>query len=205
MSDDTTPSAFGPVAAGLTGTAGPDGIVIDLPERPEPKADTAPKRPTTRAGRQAAAAAKRAKAASKPDKKPASSKATPRRASLETRLTGNLVTLGTVIAATGGMTSPAVTADGVLICQHAPNVAAALDKIAKDDPRVAAALERMLTVGTWSGLVAAVLPLVLGIAANHGAIPAGVAGLLGGAPADPDTLAGLGLVPEPGAGAAFGG
>lgn len=202
---DTSP--FGPVAAGLTATETPDGIVVELPgpDTP-PKADTAPKRPTTRAGRQAAAAAKRAAAKPKADKAPKAGKTSaPRKASLETRLTGNLVTLGTVIAATGGMTSPAVTADGVLICQHAPNVAAALDKIAKDDPRVAAALERMLTVGTWSGLVAAMLPLVLGIAANHGAIPAGIAGLLGGAPADPATMAGLGLVPDAPAGAAFGG
>lgn len=191
--DDLSP--FGPVAAGLTATETPDGIVVDLPPRDTaPKADTPPKRPTTRAGRQAAAAAR--KAQGKTDKAPKTGKpSAPRKASLETRLTGNLITLGTVIAATGGMTSPAVTADGVLICQHAPNVAAALDKIAKDDPRVAAALERMLTVGTWSGLVAAMLPLVLGIAANHGAIPPGIASLLGATP-DADAAASLGLVPD---------
>lgn len=163
------------------------------PVSPEPPApDTAPgKRPTTRAGRKAAAATKQAKAKAAGTDKAPTSKAAPRKASLETRLTGSLVTLGMVTAATGGMVSPAFAADGVLITQHAANIAAALDKVAQDQPQVKAALERMLTAGVWSGLVAAVLPLAVGMAANHGAIPPHFAAMLG---ADvPD----LGTPPEP--------
>lgn len=173
MSADTIPSATAREARPDLGELVP----------PKPEEDSAPKRPTTRAGRRAAAAARAASGAPKAEKSPKAAKATPRRASLETRLTGSLITLGTVVAATGAMTSPAVTADGVLICEHAPAVAAALDKVAKDDPKVAAALERMLTAGVWSGLVAAVLPLAVGIAANHGALPPTVAAMLGAAAA----------------------
>lgn len=166
---DKAPGAFNPATAA---SLPPD---VALP--PKPAEDTKPKRPTTRAGREAAAAAKRAAKSSKAESKPKTT--APRKSSLETRLTGSLVTLGTVVAATGAMVSPAVTADGVLITQHAAHVAAALDKVAQNDPRVKAALEKMLTAGTWSGLVAAVLPLAVGIAANHGAIPAGMAAMLG--------------------------
>lgn len=173
------PFALPDVAPGAAPALPADALPPIPPAPDDIKPDTKPKRPTTRAGRQAAAAAAQAKKATKPDTKPKGAKAAPRRASLETRLSGSLVTLGTVVAATGSAVSPAVVNDGVLICTHAPNIAAALDKVAKDDPRVAAALERMLTAGVWSGLVAAVLPLAIGIAANHGAIPAHLAGLLG--------------------------
>lgn len=149
------------------------------PTPPKPGTDTRPKRPTTRAARRAAAEANRAKKSTSTDARPKPATSAPRKATLETRLTGSLVSLGTVVAASGAMVSPALTADGVLICQHAPHVAAALDKVAQNDPRVKAALEKMLTAGVWSGLVAAMLPLVVGIAANHGAIPPHVAALLG--------------------------
>lgn len=166
-----------------------------MPEPPpEPTPDSKPntrKRPTTRAERAAVAQANRAKkpkADSAPKGKP-----TPRRASLETRLQGSLATIGTAVMVSGSMTSEAITKDGLLIVQNAPNIAAALDKVAKDDPRVAAALERMLTVGTWSGLIAAVLPVAVGIAANHGAIPGHVAALFGteAAPAEPEPGGGI--------------
>lgn len=142
-----------------------------------PVGDEKPKRPTTRAGRRAAAEAKAAKKATSPrESKP--SKPTPRKASLETRLAANIAGLGTVVAATGGMVSPAFVADGVLVVEHSANVAKALAKVADDQPQVKAALERALTAGVWSGLIAAVLPLAVGIAANHGAIPSHLATML---------------------------
>lgn len=168
-----------------------------LPPAP-PRPDARPQRPTTRAGRRAAAEAKRAAGQAKAEKAPKAPKATPRKASLETRITGSLVSLGTMVAAAGSMTSPAVQLDGVALIQNAPSIGAALDKVAKDDPRVAASLERMLTAGVWSGLVAAMLPLVLAIAANHGALPKEIAGMLGVTPPD------LGTTPEPAPGAAPG-
>lgn len=155
------------------------------PPGPDVAPKAPPKRPTTRAGRRAAAEAK--KAAGKAEKKPASPKAAPRRAPLERRLCDSLTTIGTMTAGLGGMVNPAFTADGVLIIEHAESVSKALAKVAADQPHVAAALERMLTAGVYSGLMAALLPLVIGIMANHGAIPAGLAAMLATTPApDPD-------------------
>lgn len=174
------------------GSINPAGKDTDAPPAPPvspatPPADTAPsKRPTTRAARKAASATKAAQRAAtgKADTKPKTT-STPRKASLETRLTGSLVTLGTVTAVSGGMVSPAFAQDGVLITEHAASIAAALDKVAQDQPQVKAALERMLTAGVWSGLIAAMLPLVVGIAANHGAIPPHLAAMLGASVPEP--------------------
>lgn len=156
------------------------GTVPELPAdlTPPPPPDEKPKRPTTRAGRRASSAAKAA--AKRTDSKPKTSKPTPRRASLEDRLATSIVQLGTAVMLGGSVSgSAAVQADGQLIVQHAPSVANALANVAKDNPRVATALENMLTAGVWGGLAAAVIPLLLGIAANHNAIPPGVAALLG--------------------------
>lgn len=189
MSDDT-----------LTLTDPDGGIIGTVPAPPSPPlppvappADTAPgKRPTTRAGRAAASAANKAKKGSQPkasnDKKPAGT--TPRKATLETRLAGSLTTLGVAVSMGGGMVSPAFVADGVLICEHAAAVAKALDKVAQDQPHVKAALERMLTAGVYSSLVAALLPIAVGIAANHGAIPPHLAAMFGVAPPADDPEAG---------------
>lgn len=175
---DTAPGApqFSAPAVDALPPAPPEPTEPTLPPAP-PKPDTKPKRPTTRAGRRAASAARAA--SGKDDKAPKASKPTPRKAALDTRLTATLVSLGTMVAAAGSITSPAVQLDGVAIITHAPDIAAALDKVAKNDPRVSAALESMLTAGVWSGLVAAMLPLVLTIAANHGALPANVAAMVG--------------------------
>jgi hypothetical protein len=157
----------------------PDALIP--PQAPAEDSRPKPSRPTTRAGRKAAAEA--AKAKKSPESKPKTSggKATPRRAPLETRLTDSLIALGAAIAAAGGVgAGQAVQADGVLVIQHAPDVAKALSDVAKDDPRIAAALERMLTVSVWGGLFAALLPLGIGIAANHGAVPPHIAAMLTG-------------------------
>lgn len=150
----------------------PRPIVSETPpERP------AAKRPTTRAGRRAQAAAK--KATPKAETKPSSTaKPAPRRASLEVRLAGSIAGLGTSVVIAGAMTSPAVQADGMLIVEHSGNIATALDKLAKDNPNVAVALERMLTAGAYAGLITALTPVLLGIAANHGALPPGVLAML---------------------------
>lgn len=190
---DTAPGAA--PAAPPAGAA--PAVLPDLPP-PPPKPDEAPKRPTTRAGRKAAAEAAKARkaGAGKADTSPKSTAPKPRKASLETRLTESLVTLGVVIAATGGASGSPIHHDGVLITEHAASVAKALADVAKSNPAVAAALERMLTVGTWSGLIAALLPLALGIAANHGAVPPYLVAALGGMrPEAPAAAAPAGAVP----------
>lgn len=172
---------------------------VDLPPvEPRPaEAEAKPKRrPTTRAGRRAQAAAKAAeKTAAKGTAKESTPKApagkpTPRRESLERRLAGAIASLGTGVTVAGAMTSEAVQADGLLIVQHAPNIAHALDGLAKDNPAVAVALERMLTAGAWSGVIAACTPLALGIAANHGALPRPVLDMLTAQAAEPDQAGG---------------
>lgn len=160
-----------------------------LPPRPDAPADTPPakgkaKRPTTRAGR----AAKSAEARARGDKKPGTR--TPRQSSLETRLADSLTQVGVLVAGVGAGTGrAAVQADGLAVIRQAPALASALDGIAKDDPRVRAALERLLTVSTWGALVSACIPLVASIAANHGMIPAEIAALVA-----PDTQP---VAPEP--------
>ncbi|NEC07114.1 hypothetical protein G3I26_17770, partial [Streptomyces sp. SID7909] len=97
-------------------------------------------------------------------------------ASLEKRLGGSLATLGTMAM----LVSPA---DGLVVVEGSGPLAAALAKLAEENPSVKANLERMLTAGAWSGVIAAVAPIALGIATNHGLVPANVAAMLGRPPA----------------------
>lgn len=176
----TTGSVETPPAAQVP-EAGPPEATTLPPPPPNPE-DTKPKRPTTRAGRRARAAATKAAKASTP-KAPKAAKPPPRRAPLEDRLASSLATVGTAIVVAGaGTGSQAVQADGMLVVAHAPNVAHALDQLARDNPAVAAALERMLTAGAWSGVIVACTPIALGVAANHGLLPQAVLDMLTAAP-----------------------
>lgn len=151
------------------------------PDAKTPEADKAPddkgKRPTTRAGRAAKTATRKATASK--DKPPRATTPAPRRADLETRLQTQLATIGLVVSGVGGMTSPAVQADGILIVSQSATVAKALADVAKNDPKVARILERTLTVGTYGALAGALAPLAIGIAANHGMVPRETAAALG--------------------------
>lgn len=158
----------------------PDPIDALIP--PAPAADTSPApRPTTRAGRRAVTEANKVKA--KAAGKPAPTRT--RKASLETRLAGSITTLGVGVATAGAIAGPAYVADGQLIITQAPDIAAALDGLAQNDPRIKASLERMLTVGTYGALAAALIPLAVGIAANHGLLPADLAAAAGIEPPAP--------------------
>jgi hypothetical protein len=151
--------------------------MIDTP----PAADTKPRRPTTRAGR---AAARKARQASEGDTKPkAATKTAPRKASLEKRLATALSSVGAMTCGLSALSgSQPLKADGLVIIGNSANMAEAINRVADEDPRVKAALERMLSAGAWSGVVAAVAPVVLAIAANHGAIPPALAALFAAAP-----------------------
>ena len=78
--------------------------------------------------------------------------------------------------ALAGMQRPVFAADAAAITIHAPNIAEALDQLAQERPEIAAVLDRVLQVGPYGVLIAAVSPLVLQILTNHRAIPAGVMG-----------------------------
>lgn len=134
---------------------------LDAPPPPSP--DAAPKR--------------RGRPKGSTDKAPRATTAT-RKAStpnLEKRLAGSLTTLGTMAC----LVSPA---DGMTVIQGVPALSASLAKLAEENASIRANLERMLTAGAWSGVIAAVAPIAIGIAANHGLLPANVAAMLGSQP-----------------------
>ncbi|MFJ7153257.1 hypothetical protein ACIQVT_34510 [Streptomyces sp. NPDC100445] len=144
-----------------------------LPEMPpiESPADTPPAAPKRGRGRPKGSTDRAPRATTPRARK----STTP---NLEKRLASSLTTLGTL----GCLVSPA---DGMVVVQGVPALAAALAKLADENPAVRANLERMLTAGAWSGVIAAVVPMVIGIMANHGAIPPAMAAMFG-APTPPE-------------------
>jgi hypothetical protein len=76
------------------------------------------------------------------------------------------------------MQRPVFAADAAAITIHAPNIASALNQLAQERPEIAAVLERVLQVGPYGVLIAAVAPLALQILANHGALPEGALGTI---------------------------
>lgn len=100
------------------------------------------------------------------DAKPKTTRTT-RTPKLETRLSTNIVTLGSFVAL-------AHQGDGLAIVAGAPKLAEALAKAADENPRVRDGLERMMAAGVWSGVVTAVAAIAIPIAANHGLLPKGL-------------------------------
>lgn len=136
---------------------------MDAPAPPPPAPDSPP-------------AKRRGRPPGSGDKAPRKSAAAPRKASvpnLEKRLGGSLTTLGTMAC----LVSPA---DGMAVIQGVPALAASLAKLAEENASVRSNLERMLTAGAWSGVIAAVVPIAVSIAGNHGLLPAHLAAMLGG-------------------------
>lgn len=135
-----------------------------------------------RGGRRKAGAAPRASAPptggpGRPaDRRPATARQKP----LRPRLTKAYETVGTLV----GFVSPA---DGRVILANAESCAEAVAEWAEQDPRVREALERMLSGSAMGKVVIAHLPIALGVAANHGALPSGLLGGLFTAPAPPST------------------
>lgn len=85
-----------------------------------------------------------------------------------------------------GTQKPAFLADAAAIGEHGPGVVDAVNDLAQEDPRLAAVLDKILGMGPYGALIAAVLPLAAQLLANHKIIPAGVAKALGAK--DPDVL-----------------
>lgn len=63
--------------------------------------------------------------------------------------------------------------DAMIISMNSRQVAEAWAKVAEQDERVRRILETMISGGTWGGVVIAMLPMLLGILANHGLMPIG--------------------------------
>lgn len=97
-----------------------------------------------------------------------------------------LVQLASMPLVMVGMAKPVFLADAAAITQHGPPIVEAVNDLAHEDPRLAAVLDRVLSMGPYGALIAAVLPLGAQVLANHKLIPAGVARALGAT--DPDAL-----------------
>jgi hypothetical protein len=115
----------------------------------------------------------------KPKRRSATARApgtAPRQKPLKPRLQQAYETLGTVV---GLISVP----DGEAILAHSESCAAAVTEWAEQDPRVRAALERMLSGSVLGKVVVAHLPIVMAVGMNHGLIPASGLGALFGGPA----------------------
>lgn len=106
------------------------------------------------------------------DRKPRTTPSKPRATSLAKQLEEAIAGIGLLVYVVN-------SADGALIMQGAPRQAAALDALAKENPAVRAALERLLRTSVYAGLAMAFAPTLLGIAANHGMVPPIVGALAG--------------------------
>lgn len=67
-------------------------------------------------------------------------------------------------------------ADLIALNATAPAIADAVDGIAQSNRRMAAALDKLADVGPYGLLIGALAPLILQVAANHGALPVGMMG-----------------------------
>lgn len=90
----------------------------------------------------------------------------------------------------------AYPADAAAIAHYSPGIAKELDALAQVRPEVAAALDRVLSVGPYGAVIAATLPLVIQLLVNHGVIPIGAVASFGVVPKE-KILRDLGIVPEP--------
>lgn len=86
-------------------------------------------------------------------------------------------------------------ADAAAVGHHGPNIAEALNELAKERPEVAAVLERLLAVGPYGLVISATLPLVLQILHNHDVIPEQMAVAVGATPKQ-EILRQMGVTPE---------
>jgi hypothetical protein len=85
-----------------------------------------------------------------------------------------------------GTQKPEFLADAAAIGEHGPGVVDAVNDLAQDDPRLAAVLDKILGMGPYGALIAATLPLVAQLLANHKILPLPV--LQGMGAKDPDAL-----------------
>lgn len=112
-----------------------------------------------------------------PGKTPTARRPVPRAKPLADRLTQSVTVVGVGV----GLLNQA---DGLAIVNGAPALGDALSKLADENPRVRKALEGAMAASAWGGVLAATLPIAATIAANHGALPAGMAEAMFAGPAE---------------------
>ena len=67
--------------------------------------------------------------------------------------------------------NPALQADGYALAMHAPTLVEAINETAKAQPKFAKALDNIMKAGPYGALLAATIPLVMQLAANHKVMP----------------------------------
>lgn len=70
--------------------------------------------------------------------------------------------------------------NAVAVTDHAPNIAEAVQVTADNDPKFAAAMDRILSAGPYAALISAGVPLLVQILHNQGLVPAEVVKGMGG-------------------------
>jgi hypothetical protein len=70
--------------------------------------------------------------------------------------------------------------DAVAVTDHAPNIAEAVQVTADNDPKFAAAMDRILSTGPYAALIAAAVPMVVQILHNHDKVPGEIVKGMGG-------------------------
>lgn len=133
----------------------------------KPADDPPPPKPA--AGKKSSTPRKRKRTTAPRDRAPAA----PRPAALERRIRDFIESIGALVLI-------ANVADGTLIVMGAEQQAAALNSLANENATVKRALETMLAASAWGAVVTAFAPTLIGIAANHGALPAPLTTLFGG-------------------------
>lgn len=99
---------------------------------------------------------------------------------LKAKLTGMIASLGTTVWTMGqARQSPAVVYDGTVIIARAEDLGAALDALAKENPRVRKALEAMVATSAWADVAMVSVSIVLPMLAAHGILPAETATMVG--------------------------
>lgn len=87
-----------------------------------------------------------------------------------------LLQIPAFVLASAGKLNPALEFDGIAVATHTPAIAEALNMLALEEPRVAAVLDKVLSVGPYGALLGALVPLAAQIAVNHKRLPAGTLG-----------------------------
>jgi hypothetical protein len=153
-----------------------DGAEMADPEAPYGRRkDGTPKaKPGPRGGNGSPSTSPRAAAAPKPRKATATrAKSAPGVTDYRPGIMGLLQVPAMGLSMVGRQTKNAqLQADGMTIAMHAGNIAEALNMTAQQQPAVARALDNVLKAGPYGALIAAVVPMALQLAANHGVIPA---------------------------------
>lgn len=93
----------------------------------------------------------------------------------EGAVTGLLQLPGAVLTM-AGMVRPELLADAAALDAYGPAIARALADLAREQPAVAALLEKFMQAGPYGAVIAAAAPLVLQILTNHGLLRPGMLG-----------------------------